>query len=333
MATGLKETAALHRQRPPDSPQHHLSDPVTRDVLRIQYRILMAIRRHLDEAGFVELRAPIIGPVTDPGVRGAKQVDIDYYGRRYKLMTSAILYKQASLHAFDKIFCIAPNVRLEPPETADTGRHLAEFHQIDVEAAGHTREEIMRVAQGIVVTAVREATTTMGEELARLGRDTSRFQDVLAGPFDVMSHVDAVARVAGDPHAEIAWADEARLSRETARPFFVTDYPKGSRGFYDRESRENPGVLRNFDLLLPEGYGEIASGSEREHEYQRIVTRMRETGENPAKYGWYLDMARAGIPASSGFGIGLERLTRYVTGVESVWQASAYPKLPGVYSA
>ncbi|WP_346779978.1 asparagine synthetase A [Streptomyces sp. S3(2020)] len=333
MAMGLKETAAFHRNRPSESPQEHLSDPVTRDVLRIQHRILMAIRRHLDEAGFVEMCAPIIGPVTDPGVRGAKQVDIDYYGRRYKLMTSAILYKQASLHAFDKIFCIAPNVRLEPPETADTGRHLAEFHQIDVEAAGHTREEIMRVAQGIVVTAVREAATTMGEELARLGRDMSRFQDVLAGPFDVMSHADAVARVAGDPHAEIAWADEARLSRETVRPFFVTDYPKGSRGFYDRESRENPGVLRNFDLLLPEGYGEIASGSEREHEYQRIVTRMRETGENPAKYGWYLDMARGGIPASAGFGIGLERLTRYVTGVESVWQASAYPKLPGVYSA
>ncbi|WP_043734853.1 asparagine synthetase A [Streptomyces zinciresistens] len=333
MATGLKETAAPSRRRPPNSPQEHLSDPVTRDVLRIQHRMLMAIRRHLDEAGFVELQAPIIGPVTDPGVRGAKQVDIDYYGRRYKLMTSAILYKQASLHAFGKIFCIAPNVRLEPPETADTGRHLAEFHQIDVEAAGHGREEIMRVAQGIVVAAVREVSATMTPELARLGRDTSRFQDVLGGPFDVMSHADAVARVAGDPHAEIAWADEARLSRETTRPFFVTDYPKGSRGFYDRESRENPGVLRNFDLLLPEGYGEIASGSEREHEYQRIVTRMRETGENPAKYGWYLDMARAGIPASAGFGIGLERLTRYVTGLESVWQASAYPKLPGVYSA
>lgn len=92
-------------------------------------------------------------------------------------------------------------------------------------------------------------------------------------------------------------------------------------------------MLRNFDLIAPEGYGELASGSEREHDYAALVTRMRETGENPAKYGWYLDLARRGIPASSGFGIGLERLTRYVTGRAAAWEASAYPKLPGVVSA
>ncbi|MFD7654298.1 amino acid--tRNA ligase-related protein [Actinosynnema sp. NPDC059797] len=110
----------------------------------------------------------------------------------------------------------------------------------------------------------------------------------------------------------------------------VTD--PGARGFYDKESREHPGHLRNFDLLAPEGYGELCSGSEREHEYGAIIARMRETGENPAKYGWYLKMVREGIPGSAGFGIGLERLTRYVTGLEHVWQASAYPKVPGVVS-
>ncbi|MFE6049724.1 asparagine synthetase A [Kitasatospora sp. NPDC056446] len=321
-------------ERPlPGTPREHLSSETTRTVLRIQHRMLMAIRRHLDESGFTELHAPVIGPVTDPGCRGAKQVDIDYYGRRYKLMTSAILYKQAALHAFDKIFCIAPNIRLEPPETANTSRHLAEFHQIDVEVAGFTREQIMAVAQGVVVAAVREITTTMPGELKELGRDPEAFADLLENPFDMITHTDAIARVDGDPHAEIDWASEAKISREASRPFFVTDYPKGSRGFYDREDREQPGVLRNFDLLAPEGFGELASGSEREYEYARIVTRMRETGENPAKYGWYLDMVREGIPGSAGFGIGFERLTRYITGVEYIWQASAYPKIPGVHSA
>ena len=120
---------------------------------------------------------------------------------------------------------------------------------------------------------------------------------------------------------------------KASRPFFVTDYPKGSRGFYDRESRDQPGPLRNFDLIAPEGYGELCSGSEREYEYGQIIARMRETGENPAKYGWYLDMVRDGIPASAGFGLGLERLTRYVAGLDAVWQATAYPKLPGVVVA
>ncbi|MEK8146043.1 amino acid--tRNA ligase-related protein [Streptomyces sp. M10(2022)] len=82
----------------------------------------------------------------------------------------------------------------------------------------------------------------------------------------------------------------------------------------------------------PGGYGELCSGSEREYDYTRIVSRIRETGENPAKYAWYLDLLREGIPASAGFGIGLERFTRYVAGLDSVWQASAFPKLPGVVS-
>jgi asparaginyl-tRNA synthetase len=135
-----------------------------------------------------------------------------------------------------------------------------------------------------------------------------------------------------NPDAEIDWAGEAMLSRQARTPFFITDYPKGSRGFYDRENRERPGFLRNFDLIAAEGYGELCSGSEREHDYATIIARMRETGENPAKYGWYLKMVRDGIAGSAGFGIGVERLTRYVAGLDAVWQASAYPKIPGVAS-
>jgi len=118
--------ATRSTERPlPAGPREHLSSPVTRSVLTIQHRMLTAARDFLRGQGFTELLPPIVGPVTDPGARGAKQVDVDYYGHRYKLMTSAILYKQASLTAFNKIFCIAPNVRLEPLETATTGRHLA----------------------------------------------------------------------------------------------------------------------------------------------------------------------------------------------------------------
>src|SRR5258708_24387329 len=140
----------------PGSPREHLSSPATRAVLTVQNRMLVATRQFLAGRGFTEILPPIIGPVTDPGARGAKQVDVDYYGHRYKLMTSAILYKQASLTAFDKIFCIAPNVRLEPLETANTDRHLAEFHQIDVEVAEATRDEIMQLAEHLLAHVVAE---------------------------------------------------------------------------------------------------------------------------------------------------------------------------------
>jgi asparaginyl-tRNA synthetase len=91
-----------------------------------------------------------------------------------------------------------------------------------------------------------------------------------------------------------------------------------------------PGILRNFDLIAPAGFGELCSGGEREYEYRRLIERMRETGENPAKYAWYLDVAREGLPASAGFGLGLERVTRYLAGLDAVWQATAYPKVPGI---
>lgn len=320
-------------------PAEHLSSPRTRAVLRVQQRLLAAAREYLiGEQGCMELLPPIIGPVTDPGARGAKQVDIDYYGRTYKLMTSGILYKQAALLGFDRIVNVAPNVRLEPLETASTKRHLAEFHQLDVELAHASRDDALDLAEGLLKHIVRAVVEDLAGELEFLGRDVAALKEAGDGTFERRRHADVVARVRADgyaqsPDAEIDWHAERLVSADAVRPFFVTDYPKGSRGFYDRESETEPGVLRNFDLIVPEGYGEIASGSEREWDYRRIMTRLRETGENPAKYDWYLDMVRAGIPASAGFGIGVERLTRYLTGVDAVWQASAFPKIPGVFTA
>lgn len=322
---------------PVADPGAHLRSPVTRSVLRVQHGLLTAVREFLGSAGFVELQAPVIGPVTDPGVRGAKQVDVDYYGHRYKLMTSAILYKQAALLAFDRIFCVVPNVRLEPLETRFTGRHLTEFHQIDVEVAGASRAEVMDLLESMLVHAVGTVTTRLPRELETLGREPSAFAALLTEPFDRITHEAAMGLLdglgAGQDHgAEITWSRERRLSAESQRPFFVTDYPKGSRGFYDRESATAPGVLTNFDLIAPEGFGELSSGGERESDYAAIVTRMRETGENPAKYEWYLRMVRNGVPASAGFGVGLERLTRYVTGRPSVVEVAAFPKVAGVVS-
>jgi asparaginyl-tRNA synthetase len=322
----------------PPATREHLTCPMTRAALRIQNTITLAVRECLGAMGFVELLPPVIGPVTDPGARGAKQVDVDFYGHRYKLMTSAILYKQCSLLAFDRIFYITPNVRLEPLETASTSRHLAEFHQIDVEMAGASRDDVLSVGERVVGHAVRRVVSDAAGELATLNRPVDALVAALDQPFDRMSHHESVLALHSlgyrrqSPDAEIDWAGERLLSAYRTRPFYITDYPKGSRGFYDRESRDVPGTLRNFDLIAPEGYGELCSGSEREFEYRRIIARIRETGENPAKYGWYLDLVRDGIPASAGFGIGLERLTRYIAGLGAVWQASAFPKVPGVAS-
>jgi asparaginyl-tRNA synthetase len=313
----------------------HLTSATTALALSVQDCMLRAARSHLTGLGFTELLPPILGPVTDPGVRGAKQVDVDYYGHRYKLMTSAILYKQASLLTFGRIFYVAPNIRLEPLETAHTGRHLTEFHQLDVEAAGASRAEAMELAEELVARMIVAVCAELGDRLATAGRDTAQLLRSAATPFDRTSHAEACAQLRStghdqSPDAELDWAGEEKLSREHDRPFFVTDYPKGSRGFYDREREDQPGVLENFDLLLPDGFGELISGSRRENRYREIVTRIRETGENPAKYSWYLGLLNDGLPDSSGFGIGVERCTRFLAGLDSVAQATSFPKRAGV---
>jgi asparaginyl-tRNA synthetase len=321
--------------RGPADLRTHLSSPRTRAALTIQAAALAAAREYLSGRGFAELLPPLIGPVTDPGVRGAKQLDVDYYGHRYKLMTSIILYKQAALLTFDKIFYVAPNIRLEPLETAATDRHLVEFHQLDVEAVGASCEEIMNVAEGLVGHVVRRVLATCGSPLDQVGRDPAALARAVSSHFDRLDHEAAVKRLHAlgyqqNPDTEIEWEGEALLSNGYEQPFFITGYPKGSRGFYDRESPDRPGTLENFDLLLPEGYGELSSGSKRESDYRRIITRIRETGENPAKYDWYLDLLREGLPDSAGFGIGVERLSRYLAGLAAIWEAVAFPKLAGV---
>ena len=315
----------------------HLNSPVTKAMVMIQLRVLKTVREFLDQNGFVEMLAPIFGPVTDPGSGWDKQVSVDYYGRRYKLMSSVFFYKQAALLAFDKVFFVASNVRAEPAVRASTGRHLAEFHQIDVEVKSGSREEVMQIAEGLVIRVIEDVIAHCGAELAVLGRTDKDLLQLITRPFDVISHREAMSRLdkAGYPRssrASIDWEGERILSATYGQPFFIIDYPKGGRAFMNRISDEDPDVLDNFDLIAADGWGELASGSSREADYNRMIARMIETGEDPENYGWYLDMIRIGLPGSAGFGIGLERLVRYLSGVTALWQATAFPKLPGQLS-
>ncbi len=308
-------------------------DPKMQRVLRVQAALGTAIREYLNGQGFVELLPPIIGPVSDPGIRGAKQATFNFYGREYKVMSSAILYKQMMAASLGRIYFFSPNVRLEPLETATTRRHLVEFVQVDVEEAGATYEDAMRRAEELVAYVHEYAKTRLGDDLVAAGRSLNGAHP----PFRRLRYEEAIKLLADHgreiPYGvEIPWDHEEYLSSLFHEPFFISDYPRGSRGFYDREDPDHPGILRDFDLLYPEGYGEAISGAEREHEYAKVIARLRETGENPSKYGWYLDMLREGIPSSSGFGIGVERLTRYICGLRAVWEARPYPKVAGVFS-
>jgi len=302
-------------------------------ILKVQDQILTSLRGFLRNEGFIEILAPIIGPATDPGIRGAKQASIQYYDVPFKIMSSMILYKQMAVSSFEKIFALSPNVRLEPLESAKTARHLAEFRQIDLEMAYAGYEDAMSLAERMLTSVVKNVREKCGEELESLGRQLKEVR----GPFKRLTHKEAVELLRSREYMvsyveEIPWDAEEALSAMHQEPFFICDYPLMARGFYDREDPNRPGILRDFDMLYPEGFGEAISGGEREHTYEGVLKRMKLTGENPEKYGWYLQMLKEGVPFSVGFGIGVERLTRWICGLKTIWEAVPFPKVPGIAS-
>lgn len=314
-------------------PWKRVRQPKARAILRIQEVACDAMRNYLKSEGFIELLPPVIGPATDPGIRGARQAFFDYYGKEYKIMSSAILYKQLAVSGLKRIFFFSPNVRLEPPETILTKRHLAEFVQVDIESAEIDYFEAMKIAENLFSHTVNEVIDKCVSELELLGRNLRQFKP----PFKKYTYEEALKLLRSHDRTtihgmEISWDDEEFLSSIHEEPFFIYDYPKGSRGFYDLEDEDRPGILRDFDMLYPSGYGEAVSGAEREYNYEKVLRRMLENGENPANYSWYLEMLKEGIPPSAGFGIGVERLTRFLCGLATIWEARLCPKLPGIHS-
>ena len=287
-------------------------------VLIIKSEIMRSAGVYLREQGFIQILPVILSPVTDPLHHETYGGSIDYYGQAYQLTKSMILHKQISLCTVPRVFCFSPNVRLEPPERAGLRRYLAEFVQLDLEAREVTRDEIMVIGEGLLLAVLGGVKKHCSKELDVLRRALP----IPKAPFERITYRDAQARF-GKPFDD-------PLSASLAAPTWVIDFPREVREFYDREDPSRPGVLLDMDLVYPEGYGEALSGGEREHALPQILRRLEQDKLDPQRFREYLAVAKEGIPPSAGFGIGIERLTRYVCGLETVEDARLFAKLPGV---
>ncbi len=286
-------------------------------VLRIKSEIVRAAGEYLREQEFIEILPVLLSPITDPLHHETYGGAIDYYGVPYQLTKSMILHKQLALRTLPRIFCFSPNVRMEPAERASFGRYLAEFVQLDLEVRDATRDDVIALGEGLVVHVLGSVSERCAGELDALGRQL-RIPSV---PFDRIPFDAAVARH-GEPF------DDA-LSAELSGPSWVVDFPRRVREFYDREDPDRPEVLLDMDLVYPEGYGEALSGGEREFEFERIVDRLDRDGVSRERFSLYLEQAEAGLPRSAGFGIGVERLTRFAAGLDRIEDARLFPKSPG----
>lgn len=286
-------------------------------ILKIQSSIRQILAYELRKKDFIEIAPVIISPITDPLNHPTSPVKIDIYGKSYSVTQSMIFHKQLALNILEKIFVFSPNVRIEPSEKKKTGRHLFEFTQLDLEVKDAKREEIIQLCEELLVATIKALKETCKNELKYLERKLT----IPNTPFKQIKYKDAYKQYGID--------FETMVSNTNTEPVWVIDIPIMYREFYDKEDLENPGYLLDMDLIYPDGYGEALSGGEREYEYERIKSRILKKGQTLEQFKEYLKLAKNGLPASAGFGIGIERLTRYICGLRFIEETSLFPKIPG----
>ena len=286
-------------------------------ILKIQSHIRRTLANHLTDKDFIEISPVILSPMTDPLNHPTSPGDIICYGKKYHLTQSMIFHKQAAMKTLDKIFVFSPNVRLEPIDRSKTGRHLFEFSQLDLEVRGAKREDIISLCEEMIVTLIKKVKEECPKELKILGRELK----IPKTPFKKISYKDAYEKYGEEFETEI--------SKQSKDPVWIVDMPIMHREFYDREHDDKPGFLADMDLIYPEGYGEALSGGEREYKYEKIKRRMKIKGKKFSEFKEYLNLAKEDLPPSAGFGIGIERLTRFICGLDNVDEASLFPKVPG----
>jgi asparaginyl-tRNA synthetase len=131
--------------------------------------------------------------------------------------------------------------------------------------------------------------------------------------------------------SDLGGSDETIISRLHDRPVFVTHYPKHAKAFYMREDRKDDRVVENFDLLAPQGFGEIIGGSAREEDYERLLARIKHDGLPQEDYEWYLDLRRYGSVPHGGFGLGVERTVAWICGLKHIRESIPYPRMMGKF--
>jgi len=237
--------------------------------------------------------------------------------------------------AFGKAYCLAPSFRAEKSKTR---RHLTEFWHLEPEVAFMDLDGNMELAEDMLTYVVKKVLEKRQEELKLLGKKVQGFDahtrllENLATPFYRLSYTDAI-ELLGKKGVNMKWGEkfgadeEAVISREFDKPVFVHRYPKASAPFYMKEDPENPEVVKNFDLLAPEGYGEIIGGSQREDDLAKLEAAIERHKLPREPLEWYLDLRRYGTFTHSGFGIGMERTLAWITQIHHVRETIAYPRL------
>lgn len=303
-----------------------LRAPRARAVFRIQAAVCRAFREFLQEEDFTEIHTPKLGRAGAEG--GSSQFRVDYFGRKAVLAQSPQLYKQVMVGVFERVYEIGPVFRAEKHATQ---RHLNEYTSLDLEM-GFLRSftDLMALEQGFLRRLVDLLRREYAGELALLGAELPDAQHIPAVRFDEAKRLaaDAYGYAIREPY-DLEPEEEQHIGRYAKEVWgsdfvFVTHYPGRKRPFYTMDDPEDPQYTLSFDLLF-RGV-EITTGGQRIHNYGQQVEKLKARGMEPEDFSGYLLFHKHGAPPHGGLGIGLERLTMQLCGLDNIRRASLFPR-------
>ncbi|BDF71828.1 aspartate--tRNA(Asp/Asn) ligase [Oscillospiraceae bacterium] len=297
-----------------------------RAVFRLQAGLCWAFRDYLQAREFTEIHTP---KIVRAGAEGGSNIfRLDYFGRRAYLAQSPQFYKQTMVGVYERVFEAAPVFRAEKHATV---RHLNEYTSLDLELGFiDSFYDLIDLETGFLQYAMSLLGREYAAELALLDVTLPRVERIPCVRFDEAKRLaaEAYGRPIRDP-CDLEPEEEHNIGRYAKEAWdsdfvFVTHYPGRKRPFYAMDDPDDPRYTLSFDLLF-RGM-EVTTGGQRIHDYQAQVEKLRARGMDPADFESYLMIHKYGMPPHGGLGIGLERLTMGLCGLENIRQASLFPR-------
>ena len=325
-------------------------------VFRVRSVFAYSIHKFFQEQGFVYVNTPIL---TGSDAEGAGEMfnvnsfdlnnvpktedgNVDYskdfFGKKAHLTVSGQLNGEAFAESFCNIYTFGPTFRAE---NSNTVKHAAEFWMIEPEICFADLEDDMNLAEDMIKYTFKYVLDNCPEEMEFFNKfiDNNlldRLNHVINSSFARVSYEDAVKEL--EKHNDefqykVSWGVDLQTEHERylcekiyKKPIFVKDYPKDIKAFYMKQNPDGKTVAA-ADLLVP-GIGEIIGGSQREENYDKLLTRMKELNMPIENYNWYLDLRKYGSCVHSGFGLGFERAIMYLTGMQNIRDVIPFPRTP-----
>lgn len=298
-------------------------------IFKVQAAVKEAARAYFRSQDFTEFNSPKLLPGATEG--GAEVFSLDYFGKEATLAQSAQFYKQMMVGVFERAFEINPTYRAEPSATT---RHMTEFIHIDAEMGFTNFDELLNMVGGLLKSVTESVWQTNEADLKKwnaqpivLAENIPRLAlEEVHGLYTKATGEDTRGEKDLRPDEE-RWITEYAKKNLGSEAVFIVEWPASEMKFYHKKSDENPEIAERADLIF-RGV-EIATISMREHRYDVLIEQLRTiAGGDPEAEGfkYYLSAFKYGLPPHGGFGMGLERLTQKIIGLNNVKEASLFPR-------